>query len=143
MIEIRRSALVRFTAEQMFDLINDVESYPRRFRWCSGAKVISSKPDELTARLDLKVAGMTQSFTTRNRLEPPHRIAMNLVEGPFRSLTGEWLLTPLGDKGSKIAFALDFEYAGFLIAPIIRSGFEKLADKLVDEFCREAQELYG
>lgn len=142
MIEIRRSALVPYTAEQMFDLINDVQAYPQRFAWCAGAKVLSRDESSLTARLDLKVAGMTQSFTTRNKIDPPHRIAMNLVEGPFRALTGEWTLTSLGDKGCKVAFALDFEYSGF-IAPIMRSGFEKLSDRLVDEFCKEAQRLYG
>lgn len=142
MIEIRRSALVPYTVEQMFDLINDVEAYPQRFAWCAGAQVLSRQSNVLTARLDLKVAGFTQSFTTRNDLEPPTRIKLNLVEGPFRTLAGEWLLTPLGDRGSKVTLALDFEYSGFM-ASLIGSGFEKLADRLVDEFCQEARHLYG
>jgi ribosome-associated toxin RatA of RatAB toxin-antitoxin module len=142
-IEIRRSALVPYSAERIFDLINDIEAYPSRFAWCAGAQILAREPNALIARLDVRVAGFTQSFTTRNTLDRPSRIALSLVEGPFRALSGEWVLTALGDNGCKIALALDFDYAGRLMAPIMRSGFEILADRLVDEFCREAHRLYG
>ena len=88
MIEIRRSALVKYSPAQMFDLVNDVEAYPKRFAWCAGAQVLERGEDMVVARLDLKFAGFRQSFTTRNRLDAPRRLEMNLVEGPFRSLHG-------------------------------------------------------
>ena len=96
-IEIRRSALVKYSPAQMFDLVNDVEAYPKRFAWCAGAQVLERGEDMVVARLDLKFAGFRQSFTTRNRLDPPRRLEMNLVEGPFRSLHGVWDFTALGD----------------------------------------------
>jgi ribosome-associated toxin RatA of RatAB toxin-antitoxin module len=65
------------------------------------------------------------------------------VEGPFRSLAGIWTFSALGDSGCKIGLALDFEYSGRLMAPVMRAGFEKLADRMVDEFCREAARVYG
>ena len=142
MIEIRRSAIVRYTATQMFDLVNDIEAYPRRFSWCAGADVLAREPQALTARLELRIAGMTTQFTTRNTLEPPQRIDMQLVEGQFRQLRGAWIFTMLGD-GCKVALELDFDYAGKLLAPVMRSGFQKLADRMVDEFCREAERAYG
>ncbi|HEY8010975.1 MAG TPA: type II toxin-antitoxin system RatA family toxin [Rudaea sp.] len=170
MIQIRRSAIVRHSPSQMFDLVNDVEAYPRRFAWCAGAQVSARDANSLTARLDLRLGGLTQSFTTRNALEPPQRILMQLVEGPFRALNGEWnfmalrakppssgpsdhLLPQAGEgeferpsvaaspKGCKIAFALDFDYSG-LMGPVLRAGFQKLADRMVDEFCREADRIY-
>ena len=143
MIQIRRNAIVNRTATQMYELVNDVEAYPARFQWCAGARVLEQTDAALVARLEVRVAGMTQAFTTRNTLEPPSRIAMQLVEGPFRSLAGIWTFTALGDSGCKIALALDFEYSGRLMAPIMRAGFEKLADRMVDEFCREAARVYG
>ena len=142
MIHIRRSAIVRYSPAQMFDLVNDVEAYPRRFAWCAGARVLAREQSGLTARLEVRVAGMTQAFTTRNSLTPPQSIAMQLVDGPFRHLAGVWEFTALGD-GCKVALALDFEYAGRLMAPIMRAGFEKLADRMVDEFCVEAERAYG
>ena len=142
MIQIRRSAIVPQSAEQMFDLVNDVAAYPRRFAWCADARVLASDEASITARLDLRLGGVTQGFTTRNTLERPVRITLALVEGPFRALSGTWTFMRLGDDGCKIALALDFDYAG-LMAPVLRSGFQKLADRMVDEFCREAERVYA
>ena len=125
----------------MYELVNEVEAYPRRFNWCSGAQVLSREADAVTARLDLRLGGMTQSFTTRNTLEAPQRITMQLVEGPFRALHGVWTFTALGEAGCKVALALDFDYSG-LMGPVLRAGFQKLADRMVDEFCREADRTY-
>lgn len=141
-IEIRRSALVRYTPAQMFDLVNDVEAYPKRFVWCSGAQVLERENDAQVARLDLKFAGLRQGFTTRNTAERPHWLHMRLVEGPFRSLDGRWEFGALGEHGCKIAFALDFDYVG-LGAFAIKLGFEGLATRMVDDFSREAQRSYG
>ena len=137
--QIRRSAIVARSDVQMFALVNDVEAYPRRFSWCVDARVSERSDDALTAGLELRVGGMTQAFTTRNTLEPPRRIVMQLVDGPFRQLSGGWSFDALGESGCKVALALDFEYAGRLMAPIMRAGFERLADRMVDEFCREAE----
>ena len=140
--QIRRSAIVQRTDAQMFALVNDVEAYPRRFTWCAAASVTEASDSLLTARLELRIGGLTQAFTTRNTLNPPHSISMQLVDGPFRTLVGGWTFTALGETGCKVALNLDFEYAGRLMAPIMRIGFEKLADRLVDEFCREAMRLH-
>lgn len=143
MIEIRRSALVKYSPAQMFDLVNDVEAYPKRFPWCAGAEVIERTDDVLVARLDLKFAGLRQSFTTRNTVNPPARLHMSLVDGPFEALDGVWEFTALGDAGCKITFALDFEYANRLGGAALKLGFQSLASRMVDDFCREAEQVYG
>lgn len=143
MIEIRRSALVGCSPAQMFDLVNEVEAYPKRFAWCVGAEVLERGNGVLVARLDLKYAGFHQGFTTRNLLDPPQRLEMNLVEGPFRSLHGVWDFIALGDAGSKVVFALDFDYAGKLGGTALRLGFQGLAGRMVDDFCREAERIHG
>ncbi|HPW04079.1 type II toxin-antitoxin system RatA family toxin [Dokdonella sp.] len=143
MIQIRRSALVMRTPAVMFDLVNDVEAYPRRFAWCSGAAVLERDESSLVARLDLRLAGLNQSFTTRNIVLRPDRIHMLLVDGPFRTLEGEWSFLALGETGCKIALALDFDYSGRLTAPALRMGFRNLADRLVDDFSREANRVGG
>ena len=99
MIQIRRSAIVRHRPEQMFDLVNDVAAYPRRFAWCAEASVLTQDETTLTARLGVRLGAFTQAFTTRNTLERPQRIALQLVEGPFRSLAGTWEFFALGDTG--------------------------------------------
>ena len=143
MIEIRRSALVKYSPAQMFDLVNEVEAYPKRFPWCVGADVLDRQENVLVVRLDLKFAGFRQSFTTRNTVEPDRRLQMSLVDGPFRSLEGVWDFIPLGNQGCKIAFALDFDYAGRLGSSALKLGFQGLAGRMVDDFCREAERSYG
>jgi len=142
-IEIRRSAMVKYSPAQMFDLVNEVEAYPKRFPWCVDAEIIERQDDVLVARLDLKFAGFRQSFTTRNTVDRPSELHMSLVDGPFRSLDGVWDFMALGDVGCKIAFALDFDYAGKLGGSALKLGFQGLAGRMVDDFCREAGRVYG
>jgi ribosome-associated toxin RatA of RatAB toxin-antitoxin module len=144
MIQIRRHALVRYTPDRMFDLVNDVEAYPTRFAWCAGARVLERDGDtSLTARLDLRFAGFTQSFTTYNTLERPRRLQLHLVDGPLRALDGDWTFTALGEDGCKIALALDFDYSGRLGGAALRLGFQGLASRMVDDFCSVAAKVYG
>ncbi len=143
MIQIRRQALVRRTPEQMFDLVNDVEAYPTLFAWCAAAAVLSREENVLTARLDLRLGGFTQSFTTRNSFERPRCLHMRLVDGPLRALDGEWSFAALGNEGCRIALALDFDYAGKLMGPALRLGFQGLASRMVDDFCAAAARRHG
>ena len=117
----------------MFDLVNDVEAYPKRFAWCAGAEVIERGEQMTVARLDLKFAGMRHSFTTRNTVDPPQRLQMSLVEGPFRSLEGVWEFVALGDA----------DYAGRFGGGALKLGFQSLASRMVDDFCNEAAKVYA
>jgi len=147
-MKIRRHALVRHSPAEMFDLVNDVEAYPTRFAWCAGAAIVErDSATRIVARLDLRFAGFTQSFTTRNTGDPPHRLHLSLVDGPFKSLEGEWTFEALGEParpaGCRISLALDFEYAGLLAGPALRLGFQGLAGRMVDDFVRAAAKTYG
>lgn len=143
MVQIRRSALVRYTPEQMFDLVNDVEAYPKRFPWCVGASVKHREDNAIEARLELRFAGMRQSFTTRNTGHRPERLDMHFVDGPFRSLEGVWTFTPMGEAGCKVALELDFEMSSRLGGTALRLGFQGLANRMVNDFCAEAKRAYG
>ena len=140
---IRRSALVRCTPAQMFDLVNEIECYPQRFAWCDGAAVLERGENMLVARLDLRFSGLKRSFTTRNTFDRPKRLALTLVDGPFRSLHGAWDFVALGEHGCKVIFALDFEYLGGVGDALIRLGFERLASRMVDDFCAQVEAVYG
>lgn len=143
MIQIRRQAIVRRTPELMFGLVNDVEAYPSRFAWCAASRVLSREDEVLVARLDLRFAGFTQSFTTRNTVVPNRSLHLQLVDGPLRTLDGQWTFDPLGEEGCRIALALDFDYAGKLMGPALRLGFQGLASRMVDDFVLAASRLHG
>lgn len=137
--QIRRSALVAQPAARMYDLVADVERYPQRFRWCTAATVQVVDAATVVARLDLRFAGVDASFATRNVHQPGARIDLSLVDGPFRSLQGAWTFDALGEAGCRIGLQLDFEFAGRFLGGALASGFQGLADRMVDEFVRVAR----
>jgi ribosome-associated toxin RatA of RatAB toxin-antitoxin module len=138
MTSIHRHALVRHSALRMYTLVNEVGDYPRRFPWCEGSEVIERSPEHMVARLDLRLGALRMSFTTRNALVEPTRIDLRLVEGPFRDLKGAWHFHSLAEDACKVSLDLDFEAGGKLVGTALAIGFQSLADRLVDDFCREA-----
>ncbi|ODS61588.1 MULTISPECIES: type II toxin-antitoxin system RatA family toxin [unclassified Arenimonas] len=138
MTSIHRHALVRHSARRMYDLVNDVAGYPARFPWCEASQVLEVSDTHMLARLDLRMAGLRTSFTTRNELEAPTRIRLQLAEGPFRKLSGQWVFHSLAEDACKVSLDLDFEVAGKVLGSALALGFQGLADRMVDDFCREA-----
>lgn len=138
MHSIRRSALVEHSATRMFDLVNDVAAYPRRFNWCQGAQVIESGEHGMVARLDLGLGKLSTWFTTRNALERPACIDMRLVDGPFRELHGRWDFQALSEDACKVTLTLEFTPNSRLLGPAFALGFQGLADRMVNDFIRVA-----
>jgi len=122
----------------MFGLVNDVAGYPRRFAWCEAAQVLEQSDTHMLARLELRVAGIPVAFTTRNTLEAPTRIALHLVDGPFNALEGQWRFHSLAEDACKVSLDMDFDVAGKLVGGALAVAFGGLSDRMVDDFCREA-----
>lgn len=133
---IHRSALVPRPAEQLFDLVNDVDAYPSLFDWCTGARVESIGSDLVLARLEVRIAGVTTAFSTRNRLSRPDSIELELADGPLESLAGRWAFKPLGESGCKVTLDLDLAATGSFASRIFARGFGRIADRLVADFVR-------
>ena len=142
-MEIKRTALVLHPAMDMFRLVQDVPSYPDFLSWCLRAEVHEQSAQHQLASLVVKVSGVTQKFTTRNRFVAGELLTLSLVEGPFRNLAGEWRFEPLGEDGSKITLVLDFDFSSRVLSSAFRRGFTHVADKLVSEFCNRADNVYG
>jgi len=142
MSQVDRSALVLHTAEQMFDLVNDVERYPQFLPWCSGVDLISRDESELVATLHVSKGGLKYSFTTRNRLTRPQEMTMELVDGPFSSLSGVWTFKALSDEASKVELSLGFEFSGKLSSLAMGKVFNQVASTMVEAFVSRADDIY-
>jgi ribosome-associated toxin RatA of RatAB toxin-antitoxin module len=142
-LKVSRHALIPYSDRQMFDLVLDVARYPEFLPWCSGGEVLEMGDIHQLARLVIRKGSLMQSFTTRNELIRPAEIRLNLVEGPFRSLTGAWRFQALSGNASKVMLDLSFEPAGAIHGLAIGSVFGQAANTMVDLFCRRALELYG
>ncbi len=140
---IAKTALLPYPAEQLFDLINDIEAYPQYMEGCMAARILHAEASLIEARLELSRGGITQAFSTRNRLQRPTVIDMELLEGPFRSLAGRWQFNALAPEACKVSLDLAFELDGKLASMAAGKLFEGVAINLVDSLCRRAHQLYG
>jgi len=141
MTKIERSALVMHPAKIMFDLVNDVASYPSYMDGCVGTEVFEASEEHMLARLDLKKGGVGHSFVTRNELMWPNSIEINLEKGPFKALKGVWQFKPLTEKACKISLNLDFEFPNKGVELAGGKLFATVANNLVDSLCRRADEI--
>lgn len=141
MKRVERSALLPHSAEFMFNLVNNVADYSSFLPWCKSSEVLSQTKDEVIAKLTMAGFGMQRAFTTCNRLSPPHRIDLSLVEGPFREFQGSWQFTQLGEDGCKVHLHLQFEVASLPIRAALDRAMSAAAGKMVDAFCTRAQQL--
>ncbi len=143
MTTIKRSALVAFTARQMFELVNSIEEYPRFLPWCRSSAIVHQTETEVEASIEIAWSGIHKSFTTRNYLYPYERIDITLAHGPFRHLEGRWSFISFEEHGCKVNLDLEFELAGHLLDKLFQPIFHHIANSLVDSFCKRAAEIYA
>lgn len=126
----------------MFALVNDVGQYPAFLPWCEKAECLAATPTTMRARLTVAKGRLRYTFTTDNQLHPPHRLELQLVDGPFRRLHGVWRFddTPLG---CKVTLNLQFEFASRLLAATLSPLFKAVTGSLVGSFRKRAEALYG
>ena len=142
MSAIHRSKTVSFSAREMYELVNDVQSYPAFLTWCADAKVIRREQNKIRARLSLASGKMKYSFTTDNMALPHKRIEMCLVNGPFKRLHGIWRFEDC-ECGCRVSLHLQFEFANKIAELALARVFNPIANSLVDAFTRRAEALYG
>ena len=143
MPKINKSLLLGYSAQQMFDLIADVERYPEFIPWCSGATLMSKTDRELVAELSLSKGGIKQKFATRNQMDAPRRMSIKLENGPFKYLNGVWRFEPMGDSACQVSLEMDFEIAGRLLSMAFSPVFQQATNMLVDAFEKRAKQVYG
>ena len=142
---VNKSVLIWYTAAEMFALVTDVASYPQFLPWCDEAAVLDSTPQGMTAKVGLSMAGIKQSFTTRNTHRQDTQVSLKLVDGPFSKLDGTWDFTPIGTGGEracKVIFSLNYDFDNAALAALVGPVFDKIAGSLVDAFVKRATQVY-
>ncbi len=140
---INRSALLPYTARQVYDLVNDVESYPSFMEGCIGARIISRSEHAMEARLELSRGGIVHSFTTLNTLVANEAIELRLREGPFERFAGCWRFKALGEAACKVSLELDFKIRNALVGVAAGHLFERVTNSQVEAVARRARQVYG
>ena len=140
---VKRSLILPYSAAEMYSLANDVDHYSEFLPWCSDSQVLDHGSGYVTAKIGVDFKGLTTSFTTRNQLVPGQQIRMDLVEGPFSMLEGNWSFAVLNESASRVGLAVEFGFAGQLIDKTIAPVFSQICGSLVDAFADRALKVYG
>ena len=158
MTTIQKSALLPYSAAQMFALVDDIAAYPQFLPWCKDARVFSRSADEVRAEIHIAHGPLNKAFSTTNRLQKDKMIEMRLADGPFQHLEGFWNFVELRpasapglalpqasgpNPGCKISLELDFKFSNKLIEMVIGPAFNHIGNTLVDAFCQRAKQVYG
>jgi ribosome-associated toxin RatA of RatAB toxin-antitoxin module len=142
MPRINRSALMPYSANQMYDIVNAVDRYQEFLPWCANSEILQQTEDSMKASVLMRKGKLNHSFTTQNTLVAGEKIHMQLVNGPFKVLQGDWIFNDLSEQGSKIELNLEFEFSNKLVGLLIGPVFTQIANTLVDAFCQRAHQLY-
>ncbi|WP_435104395.1 type II toxin-antitoxin system RatA family toxin [Arhodomonas sp. AD133] len=143
MTSVSRSAVVPYSAEAMFRLVDDVDSYQEFLPWVKSSRELQRDDDAVRATLVFAKGGFEKSFTTQNRLQHGKMIEIRLVEGPFRHLHGYWRFQALEQQACKVSLDLEFEFASRLLGMAFGRVFTQVANTLVDSFVQRARVVYG
>lgn len=143
MRKVLRSALVPYSAAQMYELVKDVEAYPSFLPWCNDAEVHIREESFIEASLELHRGRISKKFRTRNALIKDESLGIALVGGPFKHMSGGWTFEQLGDAGCKVELDLQFEFESRAIDVIFGRFFENTCNSLVDSFTQRAARIYA
>lgn len=142
MRSIARQALVPYSAEQMFALIERVEEYPQFLPWCLETQLLERTETMVSATVEVGVRHLRVRVTTRNDKRAPEYMSIRMQGGSFRHFEGEWTLRALGTTGCHIVFTLHYELA--LHADGVAGGLiDRAADRMVDAFVQRAESVFG
>jgi ribosome-associated toxin RatA of RatAB toxin-antitoxin module len=142
MTVVQKSALVRYSASQMFDLVNDIEAYPQFLPWCSSSRILTRTDSIIEAELSISKGGFKKSFSTRNQIDQGGKITVSLLDGPFSYLEGVWSFMPLREDASKISLDLEFEMSSKLASLAFGAVFNQICNTMVSSFTSRAKQVY-
>lgn len=172
MKHVKKSVLLWYSAQEMYDLVVDVPNYPKFLPWCERAEVLHEDASSMTARLHLAYRGVRHAFTTRNTHVAGRSVVVTLVDGPFSTLDGTWEFLPVGapaaapppaapsaasiasaaslaapapdaPRACRIQFDLRYAFSNIALEALVSPVFDRIANTFVDAFVQRAEQVYG
>ena len=139
---IQKSILMPFSPSEMYNIVNDVKSYPKFLPWCVGSEVLYQDKTSMRASISIEKGRFSYSLTTSNRLVPDRIIELDFAEGPFKYLRGKWQFEP-ADQGCSVSLELNFEAENKFLDFALSSASRPVAAKLMQSFEDRAYVICG
>ena len=141
-MKVSRSALLPYSATQMYQVVSDISSYPDFLNWCEHAEIVQQDENRVIAKLTISYGKMKMQFSTQNINQQSESISVKLLEGPFSTLIGQWNFKELNSDACKVSLDMDF-IMDSSIAKIFTKAFGKIISSQLDAFQKRAQQLHG
>ena len=137
-----------YSAQQMYALIADIESYPQFLPWCSGCRIRGQRPDGareiVDADLIISFKVFRERFGSRVTKDPQApEILVEYLDGPFKYLKNHWRFKPVSDTECEVDFFVDFEFKSRTLQAVIGVVFGEAMRRIVRAFEDRAKVLYG
>ncbi len=142
-MKVERSALLPYSASQIYAVIKDVRSYPEFLNWCSEVVLHDQSDTKQVAELKIAYSKLRFSFTTANELMENRSISMRLVSGPFKELNGQWQIQPLDELACKVTLQMDFTFDNPITHRLFGGVFQKIVGTQVEAFQKRTEHLYA
>ena len=129
--------------QSMYELVCDLEAYPRFVPNCKAMEVRTDHSGATLARMTIQFGPVTQAYTSRVTMDADgHAITAKAVDGPFAYLDSKWRFEPEG-QGTRVTFDIDFRISNPLLAAVAEPAFAAKQDEIVDAFVAEADRRFG
>ena len=137
---IRRTIEVEASAENLYEVVFDIERYPFFLTWCDSSEILSIEEHLVTASLTINILGFKSTITTLNKLYRPTKIEMSLQEGPFKSFKGTWLFEEITLKKTKVSYIMEYQIASPITDFMVKQKLASFIDQFVGEFVKKLRE---
>ena len=138
MRNIHKSAIVLHSSKKMFQLVDSVENYPRFLPWCGSTQILERDNSKTIASIEINYKGIRQKFTTENTKKQNKEMMIKLIDGPFKSLSGQWIFKNLDNDSCQIELKLEYQFSNIILEKLISPVFNMIANTFIDEFIKEA-----
>jgi len=134
---------MRWSAEQMYDLVADVGSYAEFLPWVVATRLKSDSEEEMIADMLVGFSALREKFTSRVLKQRPNTIKVEYIEGPLKRLENTWSFKPEPDGGCTIEFCVDFTFRSAIFEKLAGQYLDAAFRKMVAAFEKRAEKLYG
>ncbi|ABV74562.1 hypothetical protein A1C_01160 [Rickettsia akari str. Hartford] len=144
MASFEQIKVLPYQLQKLFDLVWDVESYPKFLPWCSASRIISANNQEVIAELVIQLKGFSEKYNSRVTSEITddgiYLINTVAISGPFEYLTSTWQFVPC-TAGTELKFFIDFKMKSVILDKLIGTYFSKATEKMIIAFEKRAKEV--
>tara|TARA_B100000959_G_scaffold277958_1_gene335420 strand:+ start:359 stop:799 length:441 start_codon:yes stop_codon:yes gene_type:complete len=132
---------INVNVNTIFSLINNVGGYNAFLPWCSESNILINKKNKMIAEIEISKNFLKWKFKTENKYKKNSQIDMELIEGPFSHLKGNWIFKKIDSNNTQVKLYLEYKFDNKVIEVSLKPIFSSIMSSILDSFISEAFKL--